>query len=78
MTSSPGIVVASTACMNAMLAPAVTMTRLPVPISIRLSARSFTLMRSSSTGRPLPSWYSCVEGRASAARTASTTASGGP
>ena len=29
MTSSPGTVVASTACMNAMFAPAVTMMRLP-------------------------------------------------
>ena len=55
MMSSPGSVTAKTACMNAMFAPAVTMTEVPRPTSIAFSARSFAASRSTSAGRPEPS-----------------------
>ncbi len=55
MTSSPGAVIASTACMNAMLAPAVTMMRTPRATSMPFSSRSFSASRSTSAGRPAPS-----------------------
>ena len=50
-----GAVVASTACMNAMLAPAVTMMRLPRETSMPFSADSFRAMRCTSPGSPTPS-----------------------
>ena len=64
--------------MNAMLAPAVTMTRLPRVTSMPFSARSFVASRSTSAGSPRPSWYSWVDAVSSAARTASSAAGGGP
>ncbi len=45
MTSSPGTVVAITACMNAMLPPAVTMTLLPADRSMPFSDASLTAIR---------------------------------
>ena len=41
MISSPGTVTAMTACMKAMLAPAVTMIRLPAATSMPFSRASF-------------------------------------
>ena len=78
MISSPGCEIASTACMNAMLAPAVTMMWTPRVTSMPFSARSFAASRSTSAGRPATSWYSCVDASASAPRTASIAARGGP
>ena len=78
MISSPGAVIASTACTNAMFAPAVTMMRVPRVTSIPFSARSFTASCSTSAGSPAPSWYSCVEASVNAPRTASSAAVGGP
>ena len=57
MMSSPGDVVAITACMNAMFAPAVTMTRLPRLTSMPFSAASFLAIRRTSSGNPCPSLY---------------------
>jgi hypothetical protein len=55
MISSPGAVIASTACMNAMFAPAVTITRTPRARSMPFSFRSFSASRACSAGRPSPS-----------------------
>ncbi len=78
MISSPGSVIASTACMNAMFAPAVTMIALPRATSMPFSAASFCVMRSTSAGWPTPLEYSCAAGSVSAAFTASAAWGGGP
>ncbi len=63
MISSPGDVIASTACMNAMLAPAVTMIRLPRPTSMLvLGGELLCESPSTSGGMPAPSLYSWVAG----------------
>ena len=78
MISSPGDVIASAACMNAILAPAVTMIRLPRPTSMWFSTASFRLIAATSGGMPAPSLYSCVAWCASESRTASSVSGGGP
>ncbi len=78
MTSSPGSVTASTACTNAMFAPAVTITRLPRATSMPFSRASLRSSRATSAGSPSPGWYSCVAGSPSACRAASMASRGGP
>ena len=64
--------------MNAMFAPAVTMTRRPRATSIPFSRPTLAAMRSISAGSPASAWYSCVAGSSMAARAASSAALGGP
>ena len=77
MISSPGSEIASTACMNAMFAPAVTMIALPLETSMPFSAASLAAIRLTSAGCPVPPAYSCAEGSETAARAASTASGGG-
>ena len=79
MISSPGAVIASTACMNAMLAPAVTMTRLPRATSMPFSRAQ--LRRQPLDQRRQAGAVLILVGRrrrSSASRTASIAAGGGP
>ena len=64
--------------MNAMFAPAVTMTALPCETSMPFSPASLAAMRFTRAGWPDPPEYSWIAGSASAARTASVAAGGGP